>query len=44
MNGNTRTFNYPFKRPWLKDNGAAAAAPGNKGIKGVIAGIIRNTL
>lgn len=39
MNSNSRTFNYPFKRPWLKDNGAAAAAAGgNKGVKGIIAG------
>lgn len=34
--------NNPFgKRPWLKDNGAAApAGGGNMGLKGIIAGNI----
>ncbi|KAK4878029.1 hypothetical protein RN001_010535 [Aquatica leii] len=31
-------FNHPFKRPWMTENGAAAAAAGNTGIKGIIAG------
>ncbi|XP_060533629.1 putative tricarboxylate transport protein, mitochondrial [Cylas formicarius] len=32
-------FVYPFRRPWLRENGAAAAAGGSsKGVKGVIAG------
>lgn len=41
---NPAMFNNPFgKRPWLKDNGAAAAAGGgNMGLKGIIAGKIFN--
>lgn len=32
-------FRNPFgNRPWLDQNGAAAAAPGNTGIKGIVAG------
>ncbi|VEN54056.1 unnamed protein product [Callosobruchus maculatus] len=30
---------YIFKRPWMRENGAAAAAPaGNLGLKGIVAG------
>lgn len=32
-------FRSPFKRPWMIDNGAAAPAAQNTGIKGIIAGI-----
>ncbi|CAG9831945.1 unnamed protein product [Diabrotica balteata] len=33
------TFTYPFKRPWLKDYGAAAPVGGGSiGLKGIIAG------
>lgn len=28
----------PFERPWLTNNGAAAAAGGAVGVKGIIAG------
>lgn len=37
---NATFHNNPFgQRPWLKDNGAAAAAGGgNMGVKGIIAG------
>lgn len=39
MNSQPKTFNFPFKRPWMMDNGAAAAAgAGNTGLKGIIAG------
>ncbi|KAF5284191.1 hypothetical protein FQR65_LT00191 [Abscondita terminalis] len=31
-------FATPFKRPWMNENGAAAAAAGNTGVKGIIAG------
>ncbi|XP_017770279.1 PREDICTED: putative tricarboxylate transport protein, mitochondrial [Nicrophorus vespilloides] len=35
----TRKFRSPFgTRPWMRDTGAAAAAPGNSGIKGIVAG------
>lgn len=35
----TTTFQNPFRRPWMLENGAAAApAAGNKGLKGIIAG------
>lgn len=27
-----------YRRPWMKDNGAAAPAAGNTGVKGIIAG------
>lgn len=33
--------NNPFpRRPWLTDTGAAAAATGSSGVKGIVAGII----
>ncbi|KAJ8957461.1 hypothetical protein NQ317_016984 [Molorchus minor] len=35
---NQPNFVYPYKRPWLRDNGAAAPAAGNTGFKGIIAG------
>lgn len=38
MNSKTSTFNSPFKRPWMNESGAAAAAAGNTGVKGIIAG------
>lgn len=40
MNSDPRLLcnSYPFKRPWMTQNGAAAAASGNKGLKGIIAG------
>ncbi|CAH1118500.1 unnamed protein product [Phaedon cochleariae] len=38
MNPANPKFIHPFKRPWLTDNGAAAAAAGNTGVKGIIAG------
>ncbi|KAF2880823.1 hypothetical protein ILUMI_25356 [Ignelater luminosus] len=38
MNSKPKTFNFPFKRPWMLDNGAAAPAAGNTGLKGIIAG------
>lgn len=31
-------FNSPFRRPWMVENGAAAAPAGNTGVKGIIAG------
>lgn len=34
-----RPKNNPFpRRPWMKDNGAAAAASGSSGMKGIVAG------
>lgn len=38
MNSKPKTFNSPFRRPWMIDNGAAAPAAGNTGVKGIIAG------
>ncbi|XP_018578317.2 tricarboxylate transport protein, mitochondrial-like, partial [Anoplophora glabripennis] len=40
MNPSRTNYNYvyPFKRPWLRENGAAAPAAGNTGLKGIIAG------
>lgn len=38
MDSRPRPMNFPFKRPWMKDNCAAAAAAGNTGLKGIIAG------
>ncbi|KAJ8974847.1 hypothetical protein NQ317_016639 [Molorchus minor] len=35
---NQPNFVYPYKRPLLRDNGAAAPAAGNTGFKGIIAG------
>lgn len=37
MTTNNRIFNHPFKRPWMKEN-CAAAATGGTGLKGIIAG------
>ncbi|KAB0790964.1 hypothetical protein PPYR_02770 [Photinus pyralis] len=31
-------FNSPFRRPWMAEQGAAAAPAGNTGVKGIIAG------
>lgn len=31
-------FNSPFRRPWMVEQGAAAAPAGNTGVKGIIAG------
>ncbi|CAH1993978.1 unnamed protein product [Acanthoscelides obtectus] len=38
MNIHSSGVLHPFKRQWMKENGAAAAAPGNTGLKGIIAG------
>lgn len=39
MNSNTKTsYNYPFKRPWMRDNCAAAASGGTTSLRGIIAG------
>ena len=38
MSSKAHTFNYPFQRPWMVGNGAAAAPAGNTGVKGIIAG------
>lgn len=38
MNPPRTNYVYPFKRPWLRENGAAAPAAGNTGLKGIIAG------
>lgn len=36
--GQTTTLNPFIRRPWMQENGAAAAAGGSKGVKGIIAG------
>nr|CAI5869795.1 unnamed protein product [Callosobruchus analis] len=38
MNSGSPSVLYPFKRPWMRESGAAAPAVGNTGIKGIIAG------
>lgn len=41
MDSPRTNYVYPFKRPWLRENGAAAPAAGNTGVKGIIAGEIK---
>lgn len=36
--GQTTTRNPFSRRPWMIDNGAASAASGSKGLKGIVAG------
>nr|CAH7768724.1 unnamed protein product [Callosobruchus chinensis] len=38
MNSGSPNVLYPFKRPWMRESGAAAPAAGNTGIKGIVAG------
>lgn len=39
--GTISRFRNPFPcRPWMKDTGAAAAASGNTGFKGIVAGML----
>lgn len=38
LNFGTTHFKNPFNRPWMHENGAAAVASGNTGLKGIIAG------
>lgn len=38
MGADGKVFRSPFKRPWMVENGAAAPAAGNTGVKGIIAG------
>lgn len=33
-----KSYRNPFYRPWLENNGAAAPANANTGLKGIIAG------
>ena len=34
----SRSFRNPFPRPWMENTGAAAAAGGGQGLKGIVAG------
>lgn len=38
MTRDGKQFVNPFPRPWMRDQGAAAAPSGNTGVKGIIAG------
>lgn len=38
MESRRTIYKNPFHRPWLENNGAAAPASGNTGVKGIIAG------